>query len=449
MSVARAVGAASAALCLPFIASLRRLERPKALLWRLDRLSRDLEDLIGLSKLFEQHGVSMHSVTESLDLSSPTGRMFFHILGSFAQFYREQLAENVKMGQAQARAEGKWTNRPPPGYDLPDDGILRPNADAATIVRVFELRAQGVSQGEIEDRTGVKHSTVVQILRNRVYLGEISHKKDWLPGIHQPIITQKLWDAAHKTRPPGVRRGRDLMSGRVRCGGCGKPMSIDQNGKGQKHYRCKNRGTSCGMGSRSNKGVARAAVHALGLLRDPDLQNAIRQHLGERRQPDAVRRRRTPGSAGALAALRGEQDKLLQAFYKDHIDETLFAREQARIRQEIENHTHDAQAAATDAIQTLDLAAQFENVLAVLEELNIADLWPYATETERRILLGELVQHVEIHTDRLTVHIHGAPPLNVAPSEVGLKDSGLNRVGGPSKPIPPATRLHSWSEGKP
>lgn len=172
------------------------------LLWRLDRLSRDLEDLIGLSKLFEQHGVSMHSVTESLDLSSPTGRMFFHILGSFAQFYREQLAENVKMGQAQARAQGRWTNRPPTGYDLGADGILVPNADAATVVRVFELRAQGVSQGDIEARTGVKHSTVVQMLRNRAYLGEIRHKNDWLPGIHRQIITQKLWDAAHKTRPP-------------------------------------------------------------------------------------------------------------------------------------------------------------------------------------------------------------------------------------------------------
>ncbi len=220
------------------------------------------------------------------------------------------------------------------------------------------------------------------------------------------------------------------MSGRVRCGGCGKPMSIDQNGKGQHQYKCKNRGESCGMGSRSNKGIARAAVHALGLLRDPELQDAIRRHLGERRQPDAVRRRRTPGSADALAALRTEQDMLLQLFYKDHIDETLFAREQARIRQEIENHSADAQAAASAAVESVDLAARFEDVLAVLEELNIADLWPYATDSEKRILLGELVQHVEIHADRLTVHIHGAPPLNVDPSEVGLKGSGLRRVGG-------------------
>lgn len=398
------------------------------LIWRLDRLSRDLGDLIDLAKLFEDHGVSIHSVTESLDLSSPTGRMFFHILGSFAQFYREQLAENVKMGQAQARSQGRWINRPPTGYDLVD-GILVPNADAATIVRIFELRAAGASQTDIENRTGVKHSTVVQILRNRAYLGEISHKKDWYPGQHDAIISPELWEAAHKGRQRGVRRGQDLLSGYVRCG-CGAKRSIDQNGQGQKQYRCKHRGKSCGLPARSNKGLERAVVYALGLLNDPALRDAIRRYLAERPQPDAVRRRRTPGSAEALEALRDEQTKLLQLFYKGYIDEELFAREQTRLRQDIESHEHDAAAVAHDALATVDLAAQFEEVLAVLERLNIEDLWPYATDTEKRTLLAELLRYVEVGEERLTVHLNGVPPIGVAYGEVGLKDSGLSRVGG-------------------
>jgi hypothetical protein len=56
------------------------------LVWRLDRLSRNLGDLILLADTFGQAGVSMHSFTEKLDLSSATGRMFYNILGSFAQF---------------------------------------------------------------------------------------------------------------------------------------------------------------------------------------------------------------------------------------------------------------------------------------------------------------------------------------------------------------------------
>lgn len=406
------------------------------LVWRLDRLSRDLGDLIALAKLFEDRGVSIHSVTENLDLSSPTGRMFFHILGSFAQFYREQLAENVKMGTAQARAEGRCTNRPPTGYDL-IDGLLVANDAGATVRRVFEMRSEGATQPAIEAATGIKHSTVVAILQNRTYLGELRHKDQWFPGIHEPLIDQQLWDAAHRGRRPGIKRGRDLMSGRVRCGQCGRVMSIQSNGQGQHQYRCKHRGQGCTLPARSNNGLLRAAVHALALLNDPALQHAIRAHLSMRQQPGPDRRRRTPGAADALAAKRDEQTKLLQLYYKGHIDENLLAAEQARLRYEIENLAYDAEAVALAAIRSTDLAARFEEVLRVLETLNIGDLWPHATEAERRTLLDELLDHVEVHHDRLRVHLNGSPPLNVAFSEVGLKDSELSRVGGASLTVDP------------
>ena len=88
------------------------------LVWRLDRLSRNLSDLILLADTLGSHGVALHSVSENLDLSSAAGRMFYNILGTFAQFFREQLAENVKMGNERAVREGKWVNRPKTGYDL-------------------------------------------------------------------------------------------------------------------------------------------------------------------------------------------------------------------------------------------------------------------------------------------------------------------------------------------
>ena len=74
----------------------------------------------------DRTGVALHSFTEKIDLSSATGRMFYNILGSFAQFYREQVAENVRMGMHQAVRQGKWINRPKTGYDL-IDGELVPN----------------------------------------------------------------------------------------------------------------------------------------------------------------------------------------------------------------------------------------------------------------------------------------------------------------------------------
>ncbi len=193
------------------------------LLWRLDRLSWNLGDLILMADRFGQAGVALHSFSERIDLSSATGRMFYNVLGSFAQFYREQLAENVCMGMAQAMRQGRWRNRPPTGYDLVA-GTLTRNDQAAVVRNIFALRAEGASQGSIAEATGVKYSTVLSILKNRAYLGEIRHRDDWLPGLHEPLVTA---DSGKRpgggVRPAGVVEGIcspaewSAVCGGVRC----------------------------------------------------------------------------------------------------------------------------------------------------------------------------------------------------------------------------------------
>ncbi len=138
-------------------------------IWRLDRLSRNLGDLIELSELLAAHGVVLHSVTESIDMSSAAGRMNYHQLGNFAQYFREQLAENVKMGNERAVREGKWINRAKTGYSM-IDGKLVPSDDAPRVREIFRLRAEGKSYREIEAATGIVYSTVGAIVTSRIYL---------------------------------------------------------------------------------------------------------------------------------------------------------------------------------------------------------------------------------------------------------------------------------------
>ena len=226
--------------------SVKNLERPglqqllhmvdeghvaNVITWRLDRLSRNLGDLIMLADRFGQANVALHSFTEKIDLSSATGRMFYNILGSFAQFYREQLAENVRMGMQQAVRQGKWVNRPKTGYDL-IDGELVPNEMAAVVRRIFTMRGEGASQGKIADATGVKYSTVLSILGSRIYLGEVQMNGEWFPGHHEAIVTPEAFAAAHRGRVRGRARGTDLLSGRVRCGLCQRLMALDQTARG-------------------------------------------------------------------------------------------------------------------------------------------------------------------------------------------------------------------------
>ena len=247
--------------------------------WRLDRLSRNLGDLILLADLFGERGVGLHSVSENLDLSSASGRMFYNVLGSFAQYFREQLSENVKMGNDRAVKEGRWINRPKTGYDL-IDGRLIPNADAVRVREIFRLRALSKSYRVIETHTGIKYSTVTAILNSRIYLGEVLHNGTWSPGRHEAIISEAEWQAAHRSVPRGTQPSKDVLRNRVKCGLCGQGMTVNQNGQGLITYRCRHRGKGCDQPARSNKGLARAAVFGLSLLkRDEALQEAVRRKL--------------------------------------------------------------------------------------------------------------------------------------------------------------------------
>jgi DNA invertase Pin-like site-specific DNA recombinase len=75
--------------------------------WKLDRLSRSLGDLLHILAQLKQVGASFESLTERFETKSPAGRMVMHLLGTFAEFEREMLKERTKLGLARARAQGR------------------------------------------------------------------------------------------------------------------------------------------------------------------------------------------------------------------------------------------------------------------------------------------------------------------------------------------------------
>lgn len=403
------------------------------LTWRLDRLSRNLGDLIELADTFGAAGVALHSFTEKIDLSSATGRMFYNILGSFAQFYREQLAENVRMGMHQAVREGKWLNRPKTGYDLVE-GELVANSDAPLVREVFRLRAEGLSQRRIEERTGIKYSTVGAILDSRIYLGEVVLNGEWFPGHHEALVTSEEFDAAHRGHVPGRRRGGDLLSGRVLCGLCGKRMAIETNGDGRSMYRCRSRGRGCAQPRRTNIGLHRAARLGLRLVsRDDELRDAIRRQLVQGERTDR-QGRRSPGQrpAAALADLTERRRKLLELYYADRISAELFGEQEQSLTRSIEAVRAEVAGVASEASHANELAERFEQAAALLRELDLDVMWDGATDAERRVLVEELVEAVVVCPDHLEVRIHGVPSLNVRLDEVGLggRQSQIAGVGG-------------------
>src|SRR6266700_8117499 len=114
-------------------------------IYKVDRLSRSLLDFARLMEIFEQHGVSLVSVTQPLNTTSSLGRLTLNILLSFAQFEREMIADRTRDKMAAARPKGKWVGGTPVlGYDIAVAGgkLVVNREEAQRVQAIFELYLQ-------------------------------------------------------------------------------------------------------------------------------------------------------------------------------------------------------------------------------------------------------------------------------------------------------------------
>lgn len=128
----------------------RRREIDVVLVWRLDRWGRSVTDLLSTLQELNHLGVGFVSLTEALDLTTPTGRAMAGLLAVFAEFEREILRERVRAGLAQARQKGQKLGRPITA------GI---HAD-----QVRKLHRAGVTKSEIARRLQIGRTSVRRIL---------------------------------------------------------------------------------------------------------------------------------------------------------------------------------------------------------------------------------------------------------------------------------------------
>jgi putative DNA-invertase from lambdoid prophage Rac len=129
----------------------RRREVDIVVVWRLDRWGRSVADLMATLRELTELGVGFVSLTEALDLTTPSGRAMAGMLAIFAEFEREVLRERVRAGIAQARKEGRAHGRPRTASLKADE--------------VFRLKAERVSHSEIARRLGIGRTSVRRILR--------------------------------------------------------------------------------------------------------------------------------------------------------------------------------------------------------------------------------------------------------------------------------------------
>jgi len=123
------------------LAQLRKSDT--VVVWKLDRLSRSLKDLLLTLEQIESVGAAFQSLTESIDTTTPAGRMMMQIVGSFAEFERAMLRERTQQGIKAARQQGRVGGRRPKLLPQQQKEIItlvssgqKTGADAARLFRV-------------------------------------------------------------------------------------------------------------------------------------------------------------------------------------------------------------------------------------------------------------------------------------------------------------------------
>lgn len=211
----------------------------RIVIYKLDRLTRSLRDLMNLLHTLDQYDCELHSTYENIDTSSPSGRMLVQVLGMIAEWESANTSMRVKNAMQFKAEQGMWMSSVPYGFDLTLDQSLIVNEEEADILKEgFTLVERGNSFTATENvlinrynldwsqgyllRKAKMHSTVGDTFRN----GNI------IENTHEGIISKKKQDKLieiAESRGTG-RRGdvekNDVFRRRVVCYECGSIMNV-------------------------------------------------------------------------------------------------------------------------------------------------------------------------------------------------------------------------------
>lgn len=172
------------------------------IVYKLDRLSRNLLDYTTLISILSKYGIILKSATETIG-ESPEGKLMQNIIASFAQYDNDQRSQRTISGMKQAIKEGRWVWPSPLGYKFMrrnQKSYLIQSKDKDIVVKIFNDFLNGKKQYEISEELfkygyKINKQKVKDTLTNPVYMGKIrsSFFEYLVDGIHKPLIDETIF----------------------------------------------------------------------------------------------------------------------------------------------------------------------------------------------------------------------------------------------------------------
>ena len=335
----------------------------RLIFWKLDRLARNLRDLLDICDRLEALGIGIVSIQEAIDTGTPAGRMVRSFLGAVAEFEREVITERIKAGIAEKARQGELVGPLPLGYRREESGAVVLDGAVAPLIReTFVRYATGAhslrdmahwasevglrsSEGNPIDRLSVR-----KIRTNVAYTGQVAYHARRGGGImtrgkHPPIVDVALFARVQETlrnrqmHIPERPFGREPypLTGVAECHACGAPM-LGCAVIVEKRWRY--RYVRCSTAARRGRDACRQPM-----VRAERLEDQVAAYVGGMRLPpeylgevvaELRRRQRAVGADdGEAERLARELERWRRLYVLGEIDEGRYRREASPLKRHL------------------------------------------------------------------------------------------------------------------
>ena len=399
---------------------------------KLARLARNTRELLDIADIFREHGAGLISLQESIDTTTPAGRLFYTMIAAMAQWEREEISERVAASVPIRASLGKPTGGAAPFGYCWDKNELVLDPDEAPIRRLmFELflehRRKKTVARELNNmghrtRKGARFSdtTVDRLLRDPVAKGlrranytksrgekkhwDLKPEDEWVYSKVEPIVSDETWaevnDILNTQRASRKRVGRKpathLFSSVTKCE-CGEPMYVPSNSPKYTCRKCRMKIPVADL-----EAIYKEQLQAFLLSKD-DLNEYLHQAhtvITEKTQVLDVLNKE-------LAGLNTQVDKFYDLYMSDNISKEGFGRKYAPLEERINQLNEEIPRiqSEVDFLKIQNLSSE----QAFSETQSLSERWDSLAKNEQLGIIEAVTESIVIGKEEVSINLHYLP----------------------------------------
>ena len=394
---------------------------------KVDRLARRLEWSLEIVHELQELDIIFKAVQQPFDLSTPEGKLLFHLVSSLGEFYSDNLSKETNKGKLERSLQGYHNGTVPWGYISVLHGNRKvgvPDPEKApVVVAMFERYASGLysdmqiatwlnEQGYLTAKgRAFNKDSVRDMLRNPYFVGKIRYRgmsvrpkgvsyrstpPQFSEGKHEPIITQELWDRSQAVRASRrVAVKTDQKAARVHllqslavCAHCGRRLRIQTPKNFPTYYR-----EDSHLRGYHDCPYSGQSIHADDL--DEQVADLIKSLKLTHTWEEDVRKLLHEEKDGPDPETERKEIRTVMRLMRDNYERGLYEGEEYQYWQKVN--------ALKEKLELLNRIPEAAIDRAARTLLNLHDSWEWATKEERRMLVRTMVQEVgcDVGTKRI------------------------------------------------